>query len=101
MMLVDNLRIVDATAQAATTLCALIHAAFAGYRDVLDPPSGAHAETPETIAGKLAHGGGLLAYVDDVPVAGVVYQPQNTHMYLGRLAVLPDYRGRGIGQRHL
>ena len=36
MMPVDNLHIVDATAQAATTLCALIHAAFASYRDVLD-----------------------------------------------------------------
>ncbi len=80
-------------------LCAIIHAAFASYRNVLVPPSGAHTETPETIAAKLAHGGGLLAFIGDVPVAGVVYQPHETHMYLGRLAVLPVYRGRGIGQR--
>lgn len=95
----QKLRLVPATVQDAALLCDLIHEAFEGYRDVLIPPSGAHKETPETIAGKLTHGGGYLAYVQDTVAGGVLYEPRESGMYVGRLAVLTPYRGAGIGRK--
>jgi phosphinothricin acetyltransferase len=85
--------------QVADLLCGLIWAAFEEYRTLLVPPSGAHAETPASIAAKLAKGGGFIAYRDHTPVGGVLYELRPDHAYLGRLAVLPAYRGAGIGAR--
>lgn len=89
----------DARLDDAPLMTELILTVFEDYRDKLTPPSGAHNETPEKIRAKIKQGGGIIAYVDGVPAGCVVYYPENkTDMYLGRLAVLPDYRQQGVGQ---
>jgi len=88
----------DATAQDVDTLTTIIRTAFAEYHDKLDPPSGAHAENPDQIRAKLAKGGATLALIGDKYAGCVLYYPQDGYLYLGRLAVLPDYRQHGVGQ---
>ncbi|MCC6615999.1 MAG: GNAT family N-acetyltransferase [Anaerolineae bacterium] len=97
----QDIRLLPATAQDAERLCDVIHASFEAYRDVLVPPSGAHKETPETIADKLARGGGIMAYSGETLIGGVLYEPREGCMYVGRLAVLPEYRRAGLGRQLL
>jgi GNAT superfamily N-acetyltransferase len=94
-------RLNDISLRAATEadipiIVALIHAAFNEYDGVLDPPSGAHKESAENIRGKLATDHAVLALLGDQALACVFYRDEGDHMYFGRLAVLPAYRGRGI-----
>lgn len=81
-------------------LLRVVHAAFAEYEGALVPPSGAHAETAETIAGRLAKGA-LLAERDSEPVGCVFYEERERELYLGRLAVIPAWRGRGVARERL
>jgi predicted N-acetyltransferase YhbS len=74
----------------------LILDAFEEYRGVLNPPSGAHRETADTIRKKLSEGGGFIAYVGDQAAGCVLYEPEAEALYLGRLAVLPGYRKQGV-----
>jgi ribosomal protein S18 acetylase RimI-like enzyme len=47
----------------------------------------------------LEQGGGFVA-LDDARMVGVVlYEPHPDYLYLGRLAVLPEYRGQQIASR--
>ena len=85
-----------ATAADIPIIVALIHAAFQEYDGVIDPPSGAHKESAEKIREKLATEHAALALLGDQIVACVFYRAEDDHMYFGRLAVLPAYRGRGI-----
>jgi predicted N-acetyltransferase YhbS len=87
----------NATAADLPTLLTLIHQAFEEYRGRLDPPSGAHAETLETLRRALDTGGALLAWVDDQPIGCVFYHRERDHVYLGRLSVLEAFRGKGVG----
>jgi ribosomal protein S18 acetylase RimI-like enzyme len=91
-----NLR--EATVNDLDTLTMVILEAFAEYDGVLDPPSGAHAESPEKVRDKLMKGGATLAMVDESCAGCVLYYPQDGFLYLGRLAVVPAYRGQQIGQ---
>ena len=88
----------NATSDDAELLTQLIHAAFAEYRDVLDPPSGAHVETPEQIREKLIKGGAIIATVGKDYAGCVIYYPEDNHLYLGRLSVLPAFRHYGVGK---
>src|SRR5512147_673311 len=88
----------DATLQDIDTLTALIRAAFAEYHNKLDPPSGAHAEKPDQVGAKVAKGGATLALIGTEYAGCVLYYPQDGCLYLGRLAVLPEYRQHGVGQ---
>ncbi len=93
--------IVIRPAQAADTLglLDLIHAAFAAYAGQLDPPSGAHAETAASLQRLFAAGEkAALAEVDGAPVGCVFFVRYGVEMYAHRLAVLPGWRGRGVGQ---
>ena len=87
-----------ATADDAALLQTIIVTAFEPYRGKLVPPSGAHSETPQTIAGKLQLGGGFIAYLDQEAVGGVLYELRDDYVYMGRLAVLPEYRRSGVGR---
>ena len=80
-----------------TTIVSIIHLAFQEYDGRLDPPSGAHRETPEKILDRLATDRPVLALLGERAIGCVFYRAEQDHMYFGRLAVLPPYRGRGIG----
>ena len=86
----------EATAADLPTLLTLVHVAFEEYRGRLDPPSGAHAETLESLGRALHTGGALLASVDGEPAGCVFYHRERDHVYLGRLSVLTAYRSRGL-----
>lgn len=94
----------DITLRAATVadaplLLSLIHQAFEGYRGRLDPPSGSHAETIESLQGLFERGEHAAIAIDSEVAAGCVFYVQTgVEMYLHRLAVLPAMRHRGIGQ---
>ena len=87
----------EATEQDIPTIVAVTRAAFEEYCGVLEPPSGAHKETVENIREKLAGGRSVLAVLGGEVVGSVYYSAAPEYVYLGRLAVLPAYRNRGVG----
>ncbi len=72
-------------------------AAFGEYRDVLVVPSSAFDETVGDVAAKLGLGGGVLAWRGDQAIGSGRYEWREGYVYIGRLSVLPEARGRGIG----
>jgi ribosomal protein S18 acetylase RimI-like enzyme len=92
----SHLSLRDATNADLPTVLAVLQAAFAEYRGRLDPPSGVHQETVESLRAQMTSACIVLALLDDTVVGCVLYRPENDHVYLGRLAVLPAYRNRGI-----
>lgn len=84
--------------QDISALLLMIQTAFEEHRGKLDPPSGVFKETVETLRDKWQHGGAFLARVNGHNAGGVLYEPEETYMYLGRLAVLPEFRGHGVAR---
>jgi ribosomal protein S18 acetylase RimI-like enzyme len=64
----------------------------------LTPPSGAAGETVEHLGRIQAEGAILVAESMGRMVGCVALEPSAGGFYLGRLAVHPDWRRRGIGQ---
>jgi ribosomal protein S18 acetylase RimI-like enzyme len=93
------LRVCDAGTADAPVLARLLREAFEEYRGKLDPPSSAHGKTAEAVLRELEGGGALLAEVEGAPVGCVFFHPKEDHLYLDRLAVLPEYRGAGVARR--
>jgi GNAT superfamily N-acetyltransferase len=86
-----------ATVADAEPLAALIRVAFTAQERPTDPPSGALQETTESVKRHLAElGGGILA---EGPVAALLWQEKAGGLYVGRLAVHPEWRGRGLARR--
>lgn len=81
--------------EAAAQVLEVVRAAF-GARPAMDPKPDALLETEETIAAKLAAGGGLLAELDGVPVGTLVLDPIGSTTYLRRFGVVPGHQGHGI-----
>jgi len=78
-------------------LHALLRDAFADMDGRIDPPSSMHRLTPAGLEAK-ALGERLLVARDDGRLLGCVFlRPDRPTMYLGKLAVRRDARGRGIG----
>jgi predicted N-acetyltransferase YhbS len=75
----------------------VVHAAFEEYRGRLDPPSGAHSETIESLRRELARAYALAVLVDGEIVGCVFYKPREQYLYFYRLAVLPAHHRRGLG----
>lgn len=88
----------DATIEDVPTLLGLVQTAFEQYRGRLDPPSGAHRETVESIRTRLTSGGALIATVDGEAGGCAFYTPGTEDLYLDRLSVLPRYRGLGVAR---
>jgi ribosomal protein S18 acetylase RimI-like enzyme len=88
-----------AEAAEAAAIAEVIRSAFSEYRGALDPPSGAHAVDATAVRGLLDRGGILVCEAEGRIVACVVHQRHPDHVYLGRLSVLPAYRGRGLAAR--
>lgn len=92
-----NLHILQASPEHAALVRRIMLEAFAEYLDVLNPPSGAHQESVEDVARAISTGGAILALDQDAPVGSARFRPEPDHLYVGRVAVLPQHRGRGIG----
>jgi ribosomal protein S18 acetylase RimI-like enzyme len=82
----------------AEAVAAVIRAAFEEYRGRLDPPSGALAETAETVRAKMQTARAVLALISEAPVGCAFLRSEEGRLYLFRLAVLPGHRGRGLGR---
>jgi GNAT superfamily N-acetyltransferase len=87
----------EAGSEDAHVLLRLMRAAFEEYEGMLDPPSGAHQETIDTVGRRLARGAAVLASVADEPVGFAFYELDDGLLYFGRLSVLPEWRSKGIG----
>ena len=94
----QNVMLRDALVSDAGAILEIMVVAFEQYRDKLNPPSSVFRETPESVSAKLATGGGFVALVGDTMSGCVLYEPKTDYLYLGRLAVLPEYRGQGIAR---
>jgi GNAT superfamily N-acetyltransferase len=94
----SKIDLIEANAQDAETIVRILHAAFEEYRAVLDPPSGVHKESVESVREKMQPGRWVIAEMERRDVGCVFYEPRDEYVYLGRLAVLPEFRGRGIAK---
>src|SRR5262245_43427958 len=86
----------EATREDAETILSLLYAAFQEYVGVLDPPSSVHKETVESIREQMGQMHWVLAEEAGMPVGCVMYENRGEYVYLGRLGVPPELRGRGI-----
>ncbi|MBY5334222.1 GNAT family N-acetyltransferase [Rhizobium leguminosarum] len=82
-------------------LLALIVASFASMNDRIDPPSSALKLTAESLAEKARAEIGHVA-IDGEKLAGCLFlRPEADCLYVGKLAVLPEAQGKGLGRRLL
>jgi GNAT superfamily N-acetyltransferase len=83
----------------APGVLAVIHAAFRAQPVPTNPPSGALRETVESIAAGIAAGGGAGIEAGGHWVAVVLWAEEGADaLHLGRLAVLPAWRRRGLAR---
>ena len=82
----------------AEAAAALIREAFAAQSVATDPPSSALRETTASLAAHLAENGGAAIEADGRPVGLVLWAERDGGLYVGRLAVLPSWRGRGLAR---
>jgi ribosomal protein S18 acetylase RimI-like enzyme len=72
-------------------------AAFAELAETLPVASGAHSETVEDVLGVMAQGGAVLCFADEEAIGSARYRLEDADtMYVGRVAVLPAQRRRGV-----
>lgn len=80
-------------------LLALIRRAFAYMDCVIDPPSSAHLLTADSLAEKAKKETGFLA-VENGRIVGCVFALERARdVYVGKLAVEPEFQGQGVGAR--
>lgn len=71
--------------------------AFLEYSGKLNPPSGALSETTLNVINIFKQGGGaVIAWNGSMAVGSARYRYMDHYMYIGRVSVLQEYRGRGI-----
>lgn len=80
-------------------LLALIQAEFAYMQRRIDPPSSMHRLTGANIAAMSVSGEVWVIEAMDRPVACIFLTPQPAVLYLGKLAVAADLRGRSLARR--
>ena len=92
-----TLRFQLATAEQAHLVHQITREAYAEYDGVLNPPSGALSETVADVQQAMSKGGALLAW-DNVQVVGAArFQTYPDYLYVGRVAVIPSQRRKGVG----
>ena len=79
----------------------LIHTSFAYMDGRIDPPSSAHALTAQSLREKARNEIGYVARDGDKITGCVFCRVEPDSLYIGKLAVLPEMQGRGIGKRLL
>jgi GNAT superfamily N-acetyltransferase len=92
-----TLKIRPAIIPEAIIVQAIIQASFAEYEGVVPVPTSAGSETVAEAEADIAEGRVFLAMADEEAVGTVRYRLYPDYLYVGRLAVLPDYRGKGAG----
>lgn len=80
-------------------LLALLRDAFATMDGRIDPPSSLHDFDAARLAAKAAEEELVLAFVDGALAGCLFAAPRGEALYLGKIAVRPDLRGRGIARR--
>jgi GNAT superfamily N-acetyltransferase len=90
------IQVTNATEEEAPLVYEIMQAAFAEYLGVLTPPSSAHAETVDDVLKAMHEGGAVLAWLDDKAVGSARYAYYPDYFYIGRVSVLPGYRGHGV-----
>ena len=89
-----HVELVDAS-QAELVLRLAIEA-FGEFRDTLIPPPGILRESVDDVARSIQSGGAVIAWDGGVPVGSARFHPEPDHLYVGRVAVPPAFRRRGI-----
>jgi ribosomal protein S18 acetylase RimI-like enzyme len=84
----------------AEAIAAVILSAFEPYRGRIQPTPSALSETAESVGKRLAAGAGFVAEARE-RMLGCVLTTFNVpgELYVGRLAVIPEWRRRGLGRR--
>src|SRR5690349_12111341 len=82
----------------AASVAALIRAAFAAQPVVTDPLPSALRVTEADVVAYLLAGGGAVAMVTNVLAGSALWTEQDGGLYLGRLAVAPAWRRRGVAR---
>ena len=91
-----TVRMVDASAASLVRKLMLI--GFEQFHEVLDPPSSAFRESDDDVAAAIGRGGAAVAWLGETPVGSVRFEPEESWLYIGRLAVIPEARRRGVAQ---
>jgi GNAT superfamily N-acetyltransferase len=92
-----ELAIVPCRPDDAVELHRVTQAAFAEYA-VLTPPTGAIYETVEELRAEIERTGAVLARQSDTAVGGLRFALKPDHLWVRRVAVLPELQRRGIGR---
>lgn len=71
-------------------------AAYAEHRGALPVDSGAHEESVEDVRKKMRAGGAVVAEHGGHAVGSAQFTPEAGYLYVGRVAVLPTHRRRGV-----
>jgi GNAT superfamily N-acetyltransferase len=82
-------------------LHALLARCFDPMEGRIDPPSSFVTMTPETLRAKAAGEVLILALDGATPVGCTFCAPKGGALYLGKIAVAPEWRGRGLLRRML
>ena len=87
-----------ATPADAAVIADLVRRAFSAQSVQTNPPSSALKETPATITHELSLGGGAVVLDAAALVGAVLWKEEEGSLYVGRLAVDPSQRRRGIAR---
>lgn len=88
----------EATEEDAGTAAAIIQAAYVEFQGKLDPPSGAHAESEQSVRRLFESERCALAGWGATAAGCVFFRTGDSDTYLHRLAVAPAFRQSGIGR---
>ena len=89
------------TANDAEDVAALITRAFGAQPVRVEPAPSALRVTEADVASVLGSGGGAGAEATDSLLGAVLWEEKDSGLYVSRLSVAPEWRGRGIAARLL
>lgn len=94
-----NLSIAQAEQDELPIVHRIMREAFEQYRDQISPQSGALREQVTDIMDKIRNRGGALLVRDgEKPIGSAQYYFKDHYMYLGRISVINQARGHGVGK---